>query len=97
MSFKVLMWALAALLVVGSITAVDVLSERHEEGAPFVASDGPVTEEQVRQKMAADGWSNVLIAREGRYLQVMGTKDQQTRHLSINLQNGRLAHGEDDD
>jgi hypothetical protein len=47
--------------------------------------------------MAADGWSNVLIAREGRYLQVMGTKDQQTRHLSINLQNGRLAHGEDDD
>jgi hypothetical protein len=97
MSLKVLMWTLAAMLLVGGITAVDVLSERHEEGTPFIVSDGPVTEEQVRQKMAADGWSNVLIAREGRYFQVMGTKDQQTRHLSINLQNGHLSHGEDDD
>jgi hypothetical protein len=32
----------------------------------FIASNGPVSKDQVRQKMTADGWSNVLIMREGR-------------------------------
>jgi hypothetical protein len=46
--------------------------------------------------MTADGWSNVLIRREGRYFQVMGPKDQQTAHLVVDSQTGR-RRGDDDD
>ena len=61
-----------------------------------MASNGPVSEEQIRQKMTADGWTNVLIKREGRYFQVMGLKDQQTSHLTVDSQTGRLRDDDDD-
>jgi hypothetical protein len=91
------MWTLAALLSVAGVTAFDLFRERRDEGPVFVASNGPVSEDQVRQKMTAEGWSNVLITREGRYFQVMGSKDQQTSHFTIDSQTGRLRGGEDDD
>ena len=97
MSYKVLLWTLAAVLLVGVIAAVDLYRERREAGPVFIAGDGQVTEEQVRLKMAADGWSNVLIAREGQYFQVMGSKDQQTSRFIVDSQTGRLRAGDDDD
>jgi hypothetical protein len=50
MSYKVLLWTLAALLVVGVVAAVDLYGERREAGTVFIASNGPVTEEQVRRR-----------------------------------------------
>ena len=97
MSYKVLLWTLAAVLLVAVVAAVDLYGERREDGPVFIASNGPVTEEQVRLKMAADGWSNVLIAREGRYFQVMGSKDQRTSRLTVDSQTGRLRGDDDDD
>lgn len=97
MSYKGLLWTLAAVLLVGVIVAVDLYGERHTAGPVFIASNVPVTEEQIRQKMATDGWSNVLIAREGRYFQVMGSKDQQTSRFTADSQTGRLRGGDDDD
>jgi len=96
MSYRVVTWTLAALLLVAVITAFDLYRERRDAGPVFIASNGPVSEDQVRQKMTADGWSNVLIAREGRYFQVMGSKEQETSHFTIDSQTGRLR-GEDDD
>jgi hypothetical protein len=52
------MWTVAAVLLVLVITAVDLTSERRE-GPVFITSNGPISEEQVRQKMTADGWRNV--------------------------------------
>ena len=95
MSYRVLMWTIAAVLLIGVVTAVDLIGERRE-GPVFIASNGPVSEEQVRQKMVADGWTNVLITREGRYFQVMGSKDQQTGRVVVDSQTGRLR-GDDDD
>ena len=63
----------------------------------FVGDGGPVSEEQVRLKMTTDGWSNILVSREGRYIQVMGSKEQLIRHFTIDSQNGRVVVGEDDD
>jgi len=97
MSYRVVTWTLAALLLVAVITAFDLYRERRDAGPVFIASNGPVSEDQVRQKMTADGWSNVLIAREGRYFQVMGSKEQETSHFTIDSQTGRLRGGEDDD
>jgi hypothetical protein len=97
MSYRVLIWVLAAVLLTGVVIAVDIYRERRDEGAVFIASNGPVTEDQVRQKMTAEGWSNVLIMREGRYFQVMGSKNQETGHFTIDSRTGRLRGDEDDD
>jgi len=97
MSYKMLMRALAAVVVVAAVTAFDIYRERRDGGPVFIASNGLVTEEQVRQKLAADGWNNVLITRAGRYFQVMGSKDQQTSHFAVDSQSGRLRGNEDDD
>jgi hypothetical protein len=70
MSYRVLMWALAAVLLVAAVTAFDIYRERREGGPIF---------------------------REGRYFQVMGSKDQQTGHFTIDSQTGRLRGWEDDD
>jgi len=47
--------------------------------------------------MTADGWSNILITHEGRTFQVMGSKNQETSHFTIDSQTGRLRGGDDDD
>lgn len=46
--------------------------------------------------MAANGWGNVEITREGRYFQVTGSKDRDTGHFSIDSQTGRVR-GDDAD
>jgi ABC-type phosphate transport system auxiliary subunit len=95
MSYRLLMWVTAAAVLVAIVTVIDLAKER-EDGPVFIASNGPLTEDQVRQKLVADGWANVQIRREGRYFQVMGSKDQQTAHLVVDSQTGRLR-GDDDD
>jgi hypothetical protein len=93
MTYSALMWTLAAVFLVGAITAVDIVRERRE-GPVFISSTGPVTESQVRDKMATNGWINVEITREGRYFQVMGSKDRETGHFRVDSQTGRVR---DDD
>jgi hypothetical protein len=34
------------------------------KGPVFIAGDKPVTEDQVRQKLQSDGWSNIEMARD---------------------------------
>ena len=50
MSYRVLMWVIAAAVLVAIVTVIDLAKER-EDGPVFVASNGPITEDQVRQKM----------------------------------------------
>ena len=95
MSYRILMSVFVAAVLVAIVTAIDLAKER-AGGPVFIAKNGPITEDQVRQKMMTDGWTNVLISREGRYFQVMGSKDQQTAHLVVDSQTGRLR-GDDDD
>jgi hypothetical protein len=66
-------------------------------GPVFIAGDQPVTEEQVRQKLEADGYLNVLIVRQGRSFEAMGTKDGKVAKFVVDAQNGRLASDDDDD
>jgi hypothetical protein len=66
-------------------------------GPVFIPGDKPVTEDQVRQKLQSEGWSNIQIAREGRYLEATGSKDGQTNRLEVDPQTGRLRADDDDD
>ena len=44
----------------------------------FIAGDRPVTAEQVLEKLQTDGWSNVVISRNGRYIEVTGSMNGET-------------------
>lgn len=87
-----LLGASAVLVATG---AVIVIAET--PGPIFIAGDKPVTEEQVRAKLQADGYGNIRIAREGQYFEVAGAKDGKPAKLRIDARTGRLAADDDDD
>ncbi len=74
-----------------------LIAAAQPEGQPFIPGDKPVTEDQVREKLAADGFTNVQIVRQGGVLEAMGTKDGKTSKILVNAQTGRLATRDDDD
>jgi hypothetical protein len=65
-------------------------------GPAFIKGGGPVTENQVRQEMLAEGYSNPKVVREGKNFEVMGTKDGQTQKLVVDSQTGRLRTGSEE-
>ena len=91
-----LIWAATGLVLAG-IVGVAVVTAGPSQGPAFIAGDQPVTEDQVRQKLQADGWSNVQILRDGQYIEAVGSKDGQTSKVVVNAQNGRLRASDDDD
>ena len=70
---------------------------QQNQGAVFIAGDRPVTAEQVQEKLQSDGWSNIVIARNGRYLRVTAARNGQTETMTVDAQTGRLRAGDDDD
>jgi hypothetical protein len=67
------------------------------KGPVFIAGDKPVTEDQVRQKLQSEGWSNIQIGRDGRFLEATGSKDGQTSKMDVDSQTGRLRGSDNDD
>jgi len=66
-------------------------------GAVFIAGDQPVSEDQVRNKLRSDGWTDVRITHEGQLIQATGLRDGQTQKLVVDARNGRLRDDDDDD
>src|SRR5437763_4882840 len=91
-------WILAGggVFLLGIAGAAMVFAEP-SKGPVFIAGDKPVTEDQVRQKLQSDGWSDVQIARDGRYLEATGSKDGQTSKMEVDSQTGRVRADNDDD
>jgi len=63
----------------------------------LIAGDHPVTVEQVLEKLKAEGWSDVVIARDGKYLKVTGILNGQTGNVAVDSQTGRLKVNANDD
>jgi hypothetical protein len=92
-------YVVAALLggvaILGAAGAMIAAAET--PGPVFIAGDKPVTEEQVRAKLQADGYSDIRLAREGQYYEAVGAKSGKTTKLRIDSRTGRLAGDDDDD
>lgn len=91
---------IAAVLVVGVglLAATGVLiATAQPRGAVFIAGDRPVTEAQVRDKLQAEGYSNVQILRQGDYFEALGSKDGKAGKVVVDSRTGRLADDDDDD
>ena len=74
-----------------------VIATADMPGQVFIAGDQPVTEEQVRAKLQMDGYADVRIVREGRYLEATGAKDGKATKVRVDSQTGRLVVDDDDD
>jgi len=82
-------------LLIGA--AVFVLLPQLNKGEIFIAGDQPVSNEQVRQKLELDGWSNVEVTRKGRYIVALASKNGQKDKIQVDSQTGRLRVLDDDD
>ena len=91
-------WILAGggVLLLG-IAGVAIVTAEPSKGPVLIAGDQPVTEDQVRQKLQSDGWSNVQMARDGRYFEAIGSRNGQTSRIAVDAQTGRLRVADDDD
>jgi hypothetical protein len=96
MNRRLLIWAIAGILFVGAMGVLIATAEQ-SKGPLFIAGNQPVTEEQVRQKLQSEGYSNVQIVRQGQYFEAMGSKDGQTGRVIVDSQTGRLRDDDDDD
>jgi hypothetical protein len=85
----------AALLAGGA--GLMVAKAQQAAGPALIAGDRPVTAEQVREKLQSDGWSNIVISRDGRYIEVTGSRDGQAGKMAVDSETGRLRAGADDD
>ena len=65
-------WVIRGALLAGSVGLM-IANAQQAPGPAFIAGDRPVTAEQVLEKLQTDGWSNVVISRNGRYIDVTGS------------------------
>jgi hypothetical protein len=62
---------------------------------PFIESEGPVSEEQVRAKLAADGWSDVNVTRRGDLYNATGKRYGQLIWVTVDSKTGRRMYDDD--
>ena len=93
---RALMWAIGGGLVIAAIALVIVMAEPRK-GPVFIAGDQPVTEEQIRQKLQSEGWSDIQIMRDGRYFEAIASQDERSSKIVVDSQTGRLRAADDDD
>jgi hypothetical protein len=86
--------AATALLIGG----VGLMIARAELAGPiFIAGDRPVTIEEVEAKLKADGWSNVTISRDGRYMRIAGYLYGKPERITLDAETGHLLANDIDD
>jgi len=93
---RLLGWTAAGVSVI-AVTGLAMVMAEPNKGAAFIGGDRPVTEEHLLQKLQSDGWSNVQIARDGRYIVAIASKDGQNSKIAVDSQTGRLRDDDDDD
>ena len=91
------MWAIGGGLVIAAIVGLVIVMAEPGKGLVFIAGDRPVREDQVRQKLQSEGWSNIQIVRDGRYFEAIASKDEQSSKIVVDSQTGRLRAAADDD
>jgi hypothetical protein len=90
-------WSIAGGVLVAAAAALVIAApERKDPTFDFISGNRPVTEDQVRQKLVSDGWSDVQIVLRGRYFMATALKDGRTDAFSVDSLTGRLRGEETD-
>jgi len=78
------------------IAGAGYMIARAAQSSVFIAGDRPVSAEEVEAKLKSDGWSNIVISSEGKYLEVSGLLNGKRSKIAIDSQTGRLRASDDD-
>jgi len=93
---RLIVWVVGGVLL--AVAAGLMIANAQQSSAPaFMAGDRPVTAEQVRKKLQSDGWSNLVVSRNGRYIEATGSLNGQSGKMAIDSQTGRLRAADDGD
>jgi len=93
---RLIIWVLGGALIAA---AAGLMIANAQQSSPpvLIAGDHPVTAEQVREKLQSDGWSNVVVSRNCRYIEATGSVNGQASKMAVDSQTGRLRADDDDD
>jgi hypothetical protein len=99
--------ALIAAVTGGFIVAgaAGIYAADSSSGSRLIAGTGPITEQQIRDKLTSDGFSNIKISPQGSLFETIATKNGRTLRLEIDSQSGTVfqargdgdGDGDDDD
>ena len=84
---------IGALLIGLFVWGLVVLDQGH--WLPFIAGDRPVTEEQIRAQLAADGWSDVDVRSRGDFYDAVGKRNGQVVWMTVDSKTGRRRYDDD--
>jgi hypothetical protein len=85
--------ALIATVVGGLIVAAAavIYGADNSSGTRLILGNGPITEQQIRDKLTADGFSNIQISPQGSLFEAIATKNGRPIRLAIDSQSGRVS------
>ncbi len=85
--------------VISSVVAVNAASiyAASNLSGRLIPGIGPIAEQQIRDKLTADGFSNIQITSQGGIFQTNATKDGRALGLAIDAESGTVLQARDDD
>jgi hypothetical protein len=93
--------ALIAAVVGGFVVAgaAVIYAADSSSGTKLILGNGPITEQQIRDKLSAHGFSNIQISPQGSLFETTATENGRALRLAIDPQSGTVfqARGADDD
>ena len=81
-----LMWAIGGGVLLITATGLAIVMAEPIKSPALIPGDQPVTEDQIRQKLQSDGWSNVQIMRDGRYFEAIASKNGKNSKIEVDSQ-----------
>ena len=88
---------LAVITVAVAVGAASIYAAGNSSGDRLIPWSGPITEQQIRDKLTADGFSNIQITLNGSVFETVATKEGRQAELAIDAQSGIVRREGDDD
>ena len=85
---RVLMGMLIGATLGGGLGVLTAVSD--DEDGLVIASDQPITEEQVRAKLQTEGWAALDMRHDNRYIEATVSKDGRIGRLTVDTLTGQL-------
>jgi hypothetical protein len=79
------------------VGAASIYAASNSSGDRLIPGSGAITEQQIRDKLTADGFSNIQITSQGSIFETNATKDGRAVRLAIDAQSGTVLQARDDD
>ena len=95
---KVTLAVITVVVATVAAGAASIYAASNPSGDRLIPGSGPITEQQIRDKLTAEGFSNIQITVRGSVFETVATKDGRRAELAIDAQSGIVRkEGDDDD